>query len=490
MSDLKESIQQYITSLEYCLKFDYFTDKSLNEWFRPLVASFTEDGAIPYLLSDGMGERFRASPLASTLVWMCSAGLLPNEAIDILQKKLLFLRDSCEKDDKSVGNIKKKEGDEDGWSLAEGVSVWSTSMALIALMDDMGVGLLKADSYKKSILWLAKQQKNGENGWGYQQIENCEENAIMTALVMRVVATALIEKDSFNFDDDDMHLLHSALKNGFQYIKDNIKYSKNKKEVYWCFREEKHCAATIWTLMALKKIKQLSLSTDMIDFYEKNVSKGIEFVLNYIPSKCEKWEDELIVCEAGAKYNKQKNYYSFSPTLLLNLFEIGVSPFHPKVILQMRWLVNNEDKWKIESYDKNQICSFTYAMVISTIAKWRMLVGQDNAIRLLKEPDNRKELILQKIIGMPVFKDSVVQLVRTSRLLFCWGISLVFLILLIERKHIYSYIVMAVEYVLKLILNSQGTIMVNVISSAIYALIFFIVTVFLGLLIRIIRRIR
>ena len=201
MSNLKESIKQHNANLEQYLKFENFTGKTLNKWIEPLLESITDDGSISYLLGIKNNERYRASPLASTLIWMCEARLLPETAIDIMQNKLLYLRDHCEEGDKHKGNAQKKNEDIDGWSMAEGVSVWSTSMALIALMDESGVGISKSSLYKNSILWLVKQQKIEEKGWGYQLSVNCKENIIMTALVLRVVSTALINKSYFQFDN-------------------------------------------------------------------------------------------------------------------------------------------------------------------------------------------------------------------------------------------------------------------------------------------------
>lgn len=83
-------------------------------------------------------------------------------------------------------------------------------MAIIALMDNTGIGLSKCEHYKKSLLWLIKQQKVGDKGWGYQLSANCKENVIMTALVLRVIALAQINKDNFNFDSNEEHLMYSA----------------------------------------------------------------------------------------------------------------------------------------------------------------------------------------------------------------------------------------------------------------------------------------
>lgn len=488
MSDLKGSIQRYANYLDRFLRFDIFTGKSLCEWMEPLLQSITEDGAIAYLLGEQNNERYRASPLASSLIWMCSAGMLPENAIEIMQDKLLFLRDACEPLDNDKGNTNKKDEDNDGWSMAEGVSVWSTSMALIALMNENTVGLSKANRFKDSIIWLVKQQNVNHKGWGYQLSANCDENIIMTSLVLRVVSMALIHRVHFSFTESEEHLLKLALNNGFQYVKENIKYSNGKLEAYWCFEGKKHCTATVWALLALKTMSQLDVNIEVKDFYEKNVSKGLEFVVGNIPSKCVRWEDEQIVCEAGAKYNKQKNYYSFSPTLLLDLFEIGLSPFHPKVINQIKWLITNEDEWKIKQYDKSQICSFTYAMVISSIAKWSLLVGQENSKKLLQSPNSKISDIIQILTGMPFLQESSVQIVKTSRIRLCWGISILLVILVFKGGEFYTKIVEVVRSLLKLFIGSQNTILINVTSSAIYAFLFFVGVTLLKWFERIIRR--
>lgn len=108
MNTLKNSIRQYSKHLEHYLQFEPFTGKTYDEWIEPLLASITEDGAISYLLGSENNERYRASPLASTLLWMCESRLLPEDAINIMQDKLLFLRDNCEDFDKHKGTNEKK----------------------------------------------------------------------------------------------------------------------------------------------------------------------------------------------------------------------------------------------------------------------------------------------------------------------------------------------------------------------------------------------
>jgi hypothetical protein len=207
-----------------------------------------------------------------------------------------------------------------------------------------------------------------------------------------------------------------------------------------------------------------------------------------MPKKATRWEDEQMVCEAGAKYNKQKNYYSFSPTLILELLKIGVSPYHYKVINQIKWLINNQNEWKIQQYDRSEVCSFTYAMLISTITKWSIMVGQENTWRILRSIKGRADHILQMVMGIPLFEESCVQVVNKARLKLAWGTSLLIFFLILKGRDIFEYISNGVNNILLFLGQAQNTIVTNIISSALYALIILIVTKLLGFVCKLLRR--
>lgn len=488
MKDIQNSIKEHIHFVDQFFMFNSFSEKNLVEWLLPLISSITDDGAIPYLLGEEKGERYRASPLASALIWMNAVGLLSDVDISLLQDELLFLRDNCAPSDNDKGNLSKKSEDNDGWSMAEGVSVWSTSYAIVALLDKRGTGVQKAHRYKKSVLWLAKQKKTSEKGWGYQLSTNCSENVIMTSLATWAIALVIKNKDSFHFNEDEERLLTNALTQGFEYLKEKIQYTKAGDKAFWCFDGVKSCAATTWALVALRHIADLDVKPEISGFYNVTVRKGIEFILGCMPSKFVCWEAEQVVNEAGAKYNKQKNYYSFSPTLLLPLFEIGLSPFHPKVINQISWLLNNTEGWKIEQYDRGNICSFTYAMVISTIAKWRMLVGQDNAIRLLRKSENKADKFWRTIYGMPNFKETNVQVISKYRIVTIWFFSMFGLILFFKGKYFWSIVVENTTKVLEFCNQSIDAIKINVLSSIIYGVLIFLISILFKQIYKICRR--
>lgn len=483
MNQLKDLWLAHIKNIDSYANFNSLTQKDLTAWFEPLIDSITEDGAVPYLLSTN--ERYRASPLSSTIIWLASENLIPLQVLDQMQDELLYLRDYNVKDDPHTPNNKKRNEDTDGWSMGEGVSVWSTSMAIIALLDSFGNGKKKAKKFKASVLWLAKQHDSVTHGWAYQLSENCTANVIMTSLALRALALAIepSNKCEFEYTPDELHQICSVIKTGFDYLKNECK--REKKKTYWCFKGKAHCAATTWALLALLQIckTEEKVAGECKTFYKSVLESSLSFVLSQMPKTPVKWADELIVCEGGAKYSKQKNYYSYSATLLPQLFELGLSPFHTKVIKQIDWLINSpdEDKWKIVGYDKTTVCTFTYAMVLSTLLCWIKHVGQDFSLVLLQD-DTKKSKISKVLFGFSFSNDMSCQLVLKKRIWLYSGIfAIVFLLTIFG-----SAINKAVQCLANTIISfwsktssDRHTIILNIISTIIYGVIG---AIFLGVL--------
>lgn len=471
MNQFKDLWLAHIKNIDSYANFNSLTQKDLTAWFEPLIDSITEDGAVPYLLSTN--ERYRASPLSSTIIWLASENLIPLQVLDQMQDELLYLRDYNVKDDPHTPNNKKRNEDIDGWSMGEGVSVWSTSMAIIALLDSFGNGKKKAKKFKASVLWLAKQHDSVTHGWAYQLSENCTANVIMTSLALRALALAIepSNKCEFEYTPDELHQICSVIKTGFDYLKNECK--REKKKTYWCFKGKAHCAATTWALLALLQIckTEEKVADECKTFYKSVLESSLSFVLSQMPKTPVKWADELIVCEGGAKYSKQKNYYSYSATLLPQLFELGLSPFHTKVIKQIDWLINSpdEDKWKIVGYDKTTACTFTYAMVLSTLLCWIKHVGQDFSSVLLQ--NNTKKTNISKILfGFPASKNMGCQLILKKRFGIYGGIFVVLIITLIFAPIINKNVLSLANAICSLwskTSSDRHAIMINVISNPI-----------------------
>ncbi len=475
MNQLKDLWLTHINNIDSYANFKSLTQRSLASWFEPLIDSITEDGAVPYLLETN--ERYRASPLSSTITWLSSENLIPLQVLDKMQDELLYLRDNNIKDDPHTPNNKKRDEDTDGWSMGEGVSVWSTSMAIIALLDSFGNGKKKANRFKASVLWLAKQHDSVTHGWAYQLSENCTANVIMTSLALRALALAIepCNKCEFGYTKDELHQICSVIKTGFDYLKNECR--KGKKKTYWCFEGKPHCAATTWALLALLEISKTEekVADECKSFYKSILESSLSFVLSQMPKAPVKWADERIVCEGGAKYSKQKNYYSYSATLLPQLFKLGLSPFHVKVVKQIEWLIksSDNDKWKIVGYDKTTVCTFTYAMVLSTLLCWVRHVGQDFSLIFLQN-DTKKSKISRTLFGFSFSNDMSCQLVLKNRIWLCSGIFAILLLMVIYGAAINEVVLNLANTIMSLWTKTstdRHTIMINIISTVIYGAI-------------------
>ena len=464
MSDIKKEWMMHIRTIDKSISIDALTGKTLSEWMKPLVESITDDGAIPYLL--GTEERYRASPLASAISWLEKANLVPMSVLTTMQKELLVLRDNNVQNDPHPGNLQKKEEDTFGWSLGEGVSVWSTGYAIDALLDSHGNGCANALKFKDSIMWLVNQ-RNTQGAWAYQLSENCIPNVPMTAVALRALALAYTEpnREKFQFSDSDGLSIERAIRDGFEYLKSCCVTKKNT--TYWEFQDKGNCTATTWALLALRQVSMSNANSanECRDFYEKIREKARAFVCSKMPRKNTKWPEEPFVYEGGAKYSKQKNYASFSATLLPQLFELGVSAFHPRVVNQIKWLVENPEEWKIATYDKGKICYFTYAMVLSTITAWLQRVGLTLAPVLITTKRNKLPNFLY---GYNSTRNANAQLVRTRNITLTYSLIFLLIIFLLFGTQIESWTEGISVHILSLWQNTKDErydVIVGVISN-------------------------
>ena len=467
MENFKDKLYSHLTIVEHQLDFYSVTGQTLIDWFNPLLNSFTDDGAISYLLEKK--DRYRASPLSSTIEWLTNANLLTVDCLDILQNKLIYLRDNNQQNDTNTGNKVKQQGDELGWSLSEGVSVWSTSTALLALFDKYNNWENHTDIIKETTIWLVKQKKTN-SAWAYQLDNNCEPNIIMTALTIRAICKLAMNKSSFLLSEEDIVMISEALNQGFIYISKTAK--KQKKYIYWSFGEKENCAATIWAMLAIKdllKVKEFNLNLEEINkFYNTHIDGSIRFVLNKIPKKPERWKDEQLVLEGGAKYNKQKNYQSLSATLIPHLFELGVSPYHPKIVNQIRWIINNPNDWKIIAYDRGKICSFSYAMVLSTIAIWISRVGSINAQALVDNAKSRINRLQRFVFGYYSPKNSPYRLVLKTKISLFVFIIVLLLFIILFGPVLWNNIYCFVKWIFSLFFQNVNEIVVGIVTNAIW----------------------
>lgn len=463
MSSMKEIISEHLTSLDKNINMEYITGKSLQEWFQPFFDTITDKCEIPYLINTK--ERFRASPLASTIIALNATNLIPYVVLSKMNKNLLFLRDNNIETDTTTKENTKKAEDIDGWSLGEGVSIWSTSLAIIALLYNVKVDINLIHEYKKTVIWLAHQRSDG---FAYQNYSNCEENAIMTALASYALALSIQNKSVFEFTSDEEQTIVNALNQSFVYLESHF------KKKYWEFDKNPSCYATVWSLISIREMIMCETpkKSNMVDFYNDVCNKCLKYILSCMPSKIACWESEQIVKEAGAKYSKQKNYHSFSPALILQLLDLGVSAYNPKIVNQIYWLINNTDKWKIEEYDKGNICTFTYVMVLSAIVKWINAIGTENAYLLLRNRNTMGMKIWYFVLGYPYTYNCPELIINKNRFIYITMVMLLVLILYLFRNVGINLLISLFNILYK----NGDTIVVNIISNWVYKILGAILT--------------
>lgn len=460
----------HLNIIDKYVDFTSLLNKNLEEMYAPLFNSFTDDGAVPYLI--GTNCRYRASPLASIIIWMSMENLIPSSVSEKLYEMLIYLRDHSITDP-DEGRTYKNFEDRYGWSLAEGASVWSTSMAIIAFLSPNNDISKFTNEIKNSVIWLTNQNDDSVIGWGYQLFSNCSPNPIMTSLAIQALALALNERNKsyLKFSSEEEKLIRKAVNEGLKYLKDSCE--KKGRMVYWSFAERPSCHATTWALLAFKIASEANetFSDNCAEYFTTIREAAFAFLISKIPSKG-KWEDELLVEEDGAKYDKHKHYIAYTPTLLPQLFDLGLSPFHPKVISQVSWLVANTDKWTIVKYDKNKYCSFTYAMVLSTIVSWTRRVGSECAKSILS-PNNRLDKISFWVFGYKTSGFNMIQLVQRKRIPIIIMIVVIGCLLLFFGQEINDLIRQLSQIIVSMWDSTETDrhdVIINLIASGIWAI--------------------
>ncbi|WP_026523825.1 hypothetical protein [Butyrivibrio sp. MB2005] len=467
-------LTNHIEIIDSYLDFRSFSGKTLLDWLRPFMNCIDTNGGIPYLINGK--DRFRASPLASAIEALNAVKVFPGDVMRILLDRLVFYKNNAEEIDTHKGQDVKIDEDEEGWSLSEGVSVWSTSKAIIAIAGSDYYDSSYNDSVIASMKWLVNQQDIESGGWAYQNTNNCSVNIPMTALSITALLKCYSNK-ALQLDNDSVDLIKKSISDGLRYLNENKKTGFGQA-IYWEFQEQISYFATIKSLQAINLAHEAKILKHEI-FSEDDILKSLNYVMNRLQDSDCLWENELIVREAGAKYSKQKNYYSFTPALLIDLFDLGISPYHPKVINQIKLLINDSEDWKIGDYDKSSVCSFTYITVMVILIKWSILVGKTNAIKLLT--DDKSDKIWKWLVGYKRFSCTAFQMVNIYKIYLGYLVIIAFILAIKIVPIISSLLIGLINYI-----NMRlSDIMVNVISSFIYLAI---ITVIMSLYKKTVRR--
>lgn len=364
---------------------------SITEMVEMLVDGITDDGSVAYYA--GKRERYRTSTLATVLECMSDINLLPQEDIEVMQQKLMRLRDSKSEflvvDPIIDDIIDKAPEDEPAWGLDEAPSVWTTSKALTALFHTHYLPKT-ADDEKKildSVYWLVKQQYSS-GGWGYQNYnsEPCEASIPMTALALRAISLSL--DYPYIKNSDDVRKIYNAIKKGAQRLMNN--QCRNKGEVIWKYKDKPNLSVSIWSIQALDKAEvALRSSTEFNkagirigQWQRKYENEVIEYVIHNLPyqDNSSAISETFFFAAAGSnlkykpKIKKGKEFKSFTPYVLSYILTLNPEyATKNEVKAMIKWVLRHKDtKWLIEDFNggSEAPCMISIAMAISVIVRW------------------------------------------------------------------------------------------------------------------------
>ena len=347
-----------------------------------LVDSIAADGSVSYEVN--IKKRYRTSTLATVLECMYDIHLLPEEDLNIMQSKLLSLKNSFIPLDETDDVIKKAPEDLPAWGIDEAPSVWTTSKALSALFTTKYEPNSKQEeeSIAESVMWLANQAYD-DGGWGYQkydEIEACSSNVPMTALAMKALGLSL--KQNYILGLVNIAFIDSKLRAGIDFLKKNKEEVKDKKCV-WQYDGKENLSVTIWALEAWK------IACEVIQNKQAYYSKGyrnikpitLKYVVENLPEKDtdNNWTECFFRAkkEGGLKYknvlNRDKAFYSFTPYIISYIIkEDNAFIDSPKIISVLKWVLAHRDNaWLIPTnYNSNNACTISVAMAINVIVNW------------------------------------------------------------------------------------------------------------------------
>ena len=385
----KDQVFDYITTADSWLNInDAFGSVRIRELMQPLIDSINDDGGVSYVL--GEPKRYRTSTLATVLDALFDVKLLPLAAVHQMQKHLYDLKDSFSPLDAADDKINKLPEDVPAWGIDETPSVWTTSMAIITLVN---TGFASNDatdrdivrSLRDSVYWLTEQAYS-DGGWGYQKYndsDSCKSSVPMTALAMKAIILAQNDGQIFNFDAKSNHRFNkitATIQKGKEYLIQQKK-EREDKYVYWEYDNKEGVSVTTWVLETLSLLAKSSLPCYRPEDFEPLKIKIINYIYSQLPddnglqSYCQSEKFFVAKKSDGLKYKPSlrddKAFYTFKPFIISKLLDLGESPYNPKIVLIVKWLLENrEQHWIIEEYNSSSPCSISAAMAINVIVKW------------------------------------------------------------------------------------------------------------------------
>lgn len=386
----KDQVFDYVSTADSWINInDALGPIRIRNLIAPLIESINDEGGVSYVLN--VDDRYRSSTLATVLDALVDVKLLPLDAVHHMQDHLFSLKDSFTPKTDNDDKIDKLPEDAPAWGIDETPSVWTTSMAVIALLN---TGFVTRDTttrdmvteLRDTIYWLV-EQAYPEGGWGYQKFSEspaCLPSVPMTALAMKAIIIAQNERRLFNDDakrSRRFNKIVTALEKGKDFLMKKEQTNQDGSSVYWSFQDVPGVSITTWVLETLKLLAESTIPCYSPDEYKALKPKVLRFIYEDLPNEnieesyCQSEKFFFADKSASLKYKPQlkaeKSFYTFKPFIVSKLLDLGESPHNPQICLMVKWLLENrEQHWTIQEYNSSSPCSISAAMAINVIVKW------------------------------------------------------------------------------------------------------------------------
>lgn len=379
-TSIRDAIRSTICGVDRLLRAEQCFGASFETMSTPLIESIEEQddyAVVPYVI--GHRDRYRSSPLATTLCCLWDAHLLSPEATRKMQKGLFFLRENLYDVDSQPNSTRSPYNltpeDSPAWCVGEGASVWTTSMALIALFHTkVAPTSEEAQVLRNAVIWLAEQQDDSD-GWRFQNHGPARVTVPMTALATRALTEAMAS-DADGLGHAELKLIQQTRDRGLTYLTNAIERADTQR--HWHLRGQPSMTATAWAIQSLNEAHRAG---------EAEIDGAKEFLLQSVQTDITaEWECEKFVDVSGVRYGSHKNFYAFMPSHLPIMLKLGIPEHEPAAISIVQRLLRERETlgWKIPNYSDGD-CSFAHAMALHALVHWLQEVGTDAATMLLEK---------------------------------------------------------------------------------------------------------
>jgi len=391
----KDQVFDYISTADSWINInDALGPIRIRNLVSALIESINDEGGVSYVLT--VDERYRSSTLATVLDALVDVKLLPLEAIYQMQDHLYDLKDHFSPRTANDDKIDKQQEDIPAWGIDETPSVWTTSMAVIALLN---TGFVNRDTTTKEIIyglretvyWLVNQAYP-DGGWGYQkypQSEACLSSVPMTALAMKAIIVAQNDQRLFNEDAKNSRKFNkivTALEKGKEFLIAKQQETKDSL-IYWGYLGNPGVGITTWVLETLKLLAESQIPCYSVNDFQSLKPKVIGYIYQNLPNStnieqyCQSEMFFLAKESTALKYKpklkEEKAFYTFKPFIVSKLLDLGENPFNSQICLIVKWLLENrEQHWQIQEYNSSSPCSISAAMAINVIVKWLKSISE------------------------------------------------------------------------------------------------------------------